>query len=175
MPIKVIAGLDPASIKNIGWSIVKIDNNKPADLEVSAGTMVMNAVDQPHECLWPMFQAIEAFLVQYKPSSLVIEKTSSFSGGFVTGQVSNCMGVILCCAGKHNIPVEFVYPSHVKKILTGKGKATKAVMKKSVQNILSVMLNINQNKIKYDSDHAYDAVGNILCVLIDGGIIKHAS
>lgn len=174
MPIKVIAGLDPASIKNIGWSIVKIDTDKLNNIEVSAGTMVMEDVEKYHECLWPMFQAVENFILAYKPSSLVIEKTSSFSGGFITGQVSNCMGVILCCAVKHNITIEFVYPSHVKKVLTGKGKATKSVMKKSVQGILSTMLNIDKDKIKYDSEHAYDAVGNILCYLIDGGVIKHA-
>ena len=135
----VILGLDPASIRNLGWALFKYEGDLQ-NLVVEAGTIVMETVNEPHECLWPLLQAVDNFLSENKPDKLIIEKTSSFSGGFITGQVSNCMGVILAIAGKHKLPIEFVYPTHVKKVLTDKGKATKSELKKSVIGILCKIL-----------------------------------
>jgi Holliday junction resolvasome RuvABC endonuclease subunit len=132
----------------------------------------MSKVDQPWKMLWPLFLIVEQLFEKQKPDLVIIEKTSSFSGGFITGQVSNCMGVILACCGKFQLPVSFVYPSHVKKVLTGKGRATKTQMKKAVKEIMSDITDPNI-KVEYDSEHAYDAVSNVLAFLIDEGFLEH--
>lgn len=172
MSITTVVGFDPASIRNIGWCLVKVHEDETGAMqafEPAAGTFILSHVEEPWKALWPMFVVTDTFLTNEKPDLVVVEKTSSFSGGFVTGQVSNCLGVILACCGKHNIPVAFVYPSHVKKVIVGKGKATKNQMKKAVETILS---DLSGTTYKYDSEHAYDALANVLCWMIEKGFIE---
>lgn len=154
----IILSFDPASFKNLGWSVLNTDTNT-----LSSGTIVFNDVgkDNPSAVLYPVWLIADGYIESYCPKKLIIEKTSSFSGGFVTGQVSMVSGVILAAAGRHSIPVEFVYPTHVKKIITGNGKATKALMKKAIEARLKNYTVIG----KPDSDHAFDAIANIFSYL----------
>lgn len=174
MPTTKIASFDPASYRNLGWAYMGVveSNNSIDELKTIAGTFVMPKVDQPWQMLWPLFTVVEQFFTKQKPELVIIEKTSSFAGGFVTGQVSNCIGVILACCGKFSIPVTFVYPSHVKKVITGKGKATKTQLKKAVALHLSQLGSVPEKDVKFDSEHAYDAVANILCFLVDEGYLE---
>jgi Holliday junction resolvasome RuvABC endonuclease subunit len=166
-----IVSFDPASTKNCGWSVLNLNFNKKVfvDFNCIAGTMVLPKVEEPWQMLFKLFSLVDEFLEKYTPHKIIIEKTSSFSGGFICGQVSNCMGVILAACGKHGIPVEFIYPTHAKKKVTGKGKATKSVMKKCVKNIFE-HFNV---KTDFDSEHSIDAAANILCWLFDQNVIKN--
>lgn len=163
---------DPASYRNLGCAIGNIiSKKKKVNLEVVASTFVMQSEsDEPWSFLWPTFQVVDHLFSQTKPDIVIIEKTSSFAGGFVTGQVSNVMGVILALCGKYNIQVEFVYPTHVKKVVTGKGKATKKEIKIAVTNLLN---GLNVNSTKFDSDHAYDAVSNLLTYMHESKNINY--
>jgi Holliday junction resolvasome RuvABC endonuclease subunit len=175
MAISKIASFDPASYRNLGWAIFDITETEQKSVEsvsVKAGTFLLPKVAQPWQMLWPLFMVIDQFFVDRAPDLIIIEKTSSFAGGFITGQVSNCIGVILASCVKNSIPVTFVYPTHVKKVLTGKGKATKSEMKKAVTTQLCEITGIDQKQLKLDSDHAYDAVANILVFLIDEGFLE---
>lgn len=175
MALTKIAAFDPASYRNLGWSVMDVKETKSKGIEkldVAAGTFVMPKVDQPWQMLWPLFTVVEQFFENKKPDLVIIEKTSSFAGGFITGQVSNCIGVILACCGKFSIPVTFVYPSHVKKVIVGKGKATKTEIKKAVAQTLAEVTGADEKQIKFDSEHAYDAVANILCFMIDEGFLE---
>lgn len=165
-----ILSFDPASVRNLGWSIIQVQEKKKEDsFSCIAGTIVIDNVESPWEALWPIFVAVDTILEIQKPDHVVIEKTSSFAGGFVTGQVSNCMGCILACCGKHGVDVNFVYPTHVKKVVTGKGRATKGQMKKSVKQMIK---DLTGEDVKFDSEHSSDATANILCWMIDEGITK---
>lgn len=170
--VSTILSFDPASSKNLGWSIIYVNKKKNKDkfgFSCVNGTAVFD-VDEPWRSMWPIFVAVDTILEIQKPDIVIIEKTSSFSGGFITGQVSNCIGVILACLGKHQIPiVQFVYPTHVKKIVTGDGRASKTVIKKRVKQIIGLLTG---EDIKFDSEHACDATSNILCWLIENNIIK---
>lgn len=165
-----ILSFDPASYRNIGWSLFHIKEGPNGDqLSCQAGTIVIEKVLEPWHALWPMFVNIDAVLGNQSPEIIIIEKTSSFSGGFVTGQVSNCTGVILACCGKYELPVDFVYPTHVKKVVSGNGRATKAQMKKSVRDFI---FKITGETIKFDSEHACDATANIICWLMENKMAK---
>lgn len=172
MSVSTILSFDPASFRNLGWAFVQISNSDKSDnneFNCIAGTMVMQQVTEPWQVLWPLFSAVDTIISAKTPDLVIIEKTSSFSGGFITGQVSNCIGVILACCGKHNLPVQFVYPTHVKKVVTGAGRATKSLMKKSVKSYIN---DLTGKDIKFDSEHACDALANILCWLIESKIIE---
>jgi len=152
-----IIGFDPASVRNLGWSRVHTEDTKVVQCE--AGTFVISKVEEPWQSLWPIMQVVDDFLQKESPDFVVVEQTKTF-GGFIGGQVAGCMGVILACCGKYGVDVKFVHPTHLKKILTGSGKATKAQVKNAV------IAEINK---KFDSEHAYDAAAVILCYLSDEG------
>ena len=163
-----IIGFDPASYRNLGWSICITTGKENLRLNCISGTFVMpkNKKGKEYEALWPMHLAVDGLLEKQKPDMVIIEKTSSFAGGFITGQVSQGIGVLLSCCVKHGVEVVFVYPSHVKKVMTGKGKATKTQMKDATKDLLSRYCN---EPVTFDSAHACDATSNILCWLIDSG------
>lgn len=170
--LQCIVSADPASYKNLGVSkFTFAGDNK---FEIEAATLVLSNVTQsdPWLALWPTFQFFDEFITKNDPDLVIIEKTSSFSGSFITGQISNISGVLLAVCGKHECDVQFVYPTHVKKVITGKGKATKIQMKRSVSELIE---KYTGQKMKFDSEHAYDACGNIFCWLIDNGLLGDAN
>ncbi len=163
MAVLKIASFDPASQRNIGWSLVRYDSEQKNLLTASADTFVMKSYAGLWQVYWPMFSTVDRFLKKEKPDLVVIEKTSSFSGGFITGQVSQCIGCILAACGKNKLEVEFVYPSSVKLLTAGYGKATKSQIRKCVQKFI---LDLIGEEVKYSSEHAYDAMANILFYLM---------
>lgn len=166
-----IIGFDPASTRNIGWSsfgLSKKPGNGAKICEWGGGTFVLPIPDEKWQVLWPMFVLVDAFLEEHEPHLVVVEKTSSFAGGFVTGQVSHCMGVILAACGKHKVPVEFVYPTSVKKVVGGHGRSTKSQMKKATMKLLTKS---GVEVAKFDSDHTADAAANVFYWLIQHGVI----
>lgn len=164
-----IASLDPASQKNIGWAIIDLQSGLMH--KCTADTFVLPTFETRWEVYWPMFQLVDEFLDKHKPDLVIVEKTSSFIGGFVSGQVSQCMGCIFALCGKYNRKVEFAFPTSVKKTVAGHGKATKTQIKKAVKALV-LNNNISLDGIGDCSDHAYDAVSNIMFYLLQKGNIK---
>jgi crossover junction endodeoxyribonuclease RuvC len=119
--------------------------------------------------LLSIYQNVLQLLSDHKPGLVILEQTSSFAGGFVTGQVSQCIGVILLVCLQNNIDVVFVYPTHVKATVVGKGKASKSQVKKSVTNVLYVAG--FDAAVKFSSEHAADALANVFCYLSDAKMI----
>lgn len=156
-----VLSFDPASFRNLGWAVVDLNDNLEVH-DFEAGTLVTDKTDEPWQVLWQVFQFVDNKFAEKKPNVVVVEQTSVFRGGFVTGQVSNCMGVILCCCQKYrssnSLELQFVYPTSVKKGVAGKGKASK----KEIMNSVKQALNSIKGEFKLDSEHAYDAVANIL-------------
>jgi len=161
--VKLIS-FDPASSRNLGWAIVETDGNQLVRIE--ANTYVLPDLPDHWYACWPIFQFADNLLAVENPDIVIVEQTSSFGGGknFVRGQVSHSMGCILAATGKHSRNLEYVFPTHVKKVVTDNGKASKSVMKKA-----AAMYN-NGEKIK--SEHAADALCNIVCYLVDQNIIE---
>lgn len=167
-----IIGFDPASTRNIGWSSFTLSKKPSKTAKIcswSGGTFVTPVLEEKWQVLWPMFLMVDSFLEEYSPHLVIVEKTSSFAGGFITGQVSHCMGVILAICGKYKIPIEFVYPTSVKKLVAGHGRATKSKMKKAVRTILT---DAGVEDIKFHSDHTADAAASVLYWLIKSGVIS---
>ncbi len=166
-----IVGFDPASTRNIGWSLFTLSKKPSATAKINkwaGGTFVLPVMEEKWQVLWPMFLVVEAFLDEHVPHLVVVEKTSSFAGGFITGQVSQCMGVLLAACGKHKIPVEFVYPTSVKKLVAGHGRASKSKIKKATKKHL---IDAGFKDVKFHSDHTGDAAASVFYWLIKSGVI----
>jgi len=171
----IVTSFDPASTRNLGWATTILNkkpskSNKKIIIESwNCGTFVLPIHEERWQVLWPIFAISEAFLAEQKPDVVIIEQTSSFAGGFITGQVSQCMGSIFAAAGKLACNLEFAFPTSVKKTITGHGRAKKGAIKKSVTKLLEAS---GIEKMKFDSEHAADASANILYWLIKHEIIK---
>ena len=172
MPDIKVIGFDPASTKNLGYCSMSFLQNGSNDLVLksfNASTAVFDSFDDRWRALGSILDVVQELLTKEMPDFVIIEQTNSFRGGksgaFVTGQVSHCIGIILAICSKLNLNVNFVYPTRVKKLLTGKGKATKSELKKAVTAQL-ISLGVPEG-VKFDSDHAADAAGNILAWLKD--------
>ena len=177
----IIASFDPASTRNLGWATTVLDKNpsknivsvkpitKPVITDWACGTFVMPVLEDRWKVLWPIFAMSEAFLNENKPNIVVIEQTSNFAGGFITGQVSQCIGAIFAAAGKLDCNIEFAYPSNIKKIVAGHGRAKKGVIKKATTKLLEAN---GIEKMKFDSEHAADASANIFYWLIKHKVIE---
>lgn len=155
----------------MGWSCATVDNDS---FQFQSGTFVttIKPGTEPWTALWSIFDFADQLIQKYKPNQVVLEKTSGFRASFITGQVSHCMGAILSACGKFNDKsefVEFVYPTHVKKVVAEDGRAKKPKMKKAA---LDWMKHLNQNIVKFDSEHSADATANILCYLIEHNLVK---
>ena len=105
-----LLGLDPASKRNLGWSAVELSpqkqNPKLICFAIEASTITLPSTKDVWEVQWPLFLSTDALILDQQPDMVIIEKTSHFSGSFVTGQVANCMGTIFAVCGKHNVPVK---------------------------------------------------------------------
>ncbi len=169
-----IVGFDPASKRNLGWAVVEVPNIVTDDgpkLTCFAGTFVMPDCQDVSEVQWPLFTAVDTLLQHQEPDVVIVEKTSQFSArraSFITGQVSHCMGTIFAACGKNEIEVKYVSPTHVKKVISEDGRATKSKMKKSTKSLLDKFGVLD---VKFDSEHAYDAAASVLCYLMDNKII----
>lgn len=170
-----ILGIDPASTRNIGWSIIGLSHKsaKSATItEWTGGTFVLPTMNERWEVLWPMFMLLDMFVSTKTPDLVILEKTNQFrqmSGGFITGQVSHCMGVIYAVCGKHKLPVEFAFPTSVKKIVAGSGKASKTELKNSTKTLLQ---REGIEDVSFDSQHTADAAATIFYWLITNGIVE---
>lgn len=167
-----ILGFDPASTKNLGWASIEFDKTAKDNriLNIDCNTHVLATVAEQWMCLWPLQQFVET-LLQQKPDLVIIEKTSAFKASFITSNLGNSIGAILAACGKYGVDVKFVYPTHVKKVITGKGKATKSVMKKYVKDLVAQFYG---TEVKFTSEHDCDACANLFCWLFDEGIIAYA-
>lgn len=166
-----ILGFDPASTRNIGWSIIELTKKPSKTAKIHnwyGGTFVIAQLEERWQVLWPMFVLLEAFVGDKNPDLVILEKTSQFAGGFVTGQVSHCMGVIYAVCGKYDVPVEFAYPTSVKKVVAGHGRSKKGMVKKAVKLLLEQH---GIQDVSFDSDHMADASATILYSLIQKGVI----
>ena len=164
--IHKIISCDPASTRNLGWSILELGDV----ISCMAGTFVVPDTQEVWQTYWPIYQFMDDLLTKEHPDVVVIEKTSSFrsskAGAFITGQVSHCMGVIFAVCGKHNMNVEFAFPTSVKMQVAGHGKATKSQIVKAVKQFVP---NIQGQNL---SEHSYDAVANIIFYLLTTGKIE---
>lgn len=166
-----VSSFDPSSYRNLGWAVIDYEPALGKMLSYEAGTYVTPREFERHECLPYVFDFVQQFLAEKKPDLMVIEQTSSFQSkgkNFVAGQVAQCIGIMIALCLKKSIAIQFVFPSHSKKVVVGKGKATKSEMQKSAEHVLNA-LGV-EGKIKFDSEHAADALGNIFCHLSDTGV-----
>jgi len=94
-------------------------------------------------------------LREYRPAKLAIEQTLTGTAGYGVQDRAKLIGVlqyrIATEIPEHNDPL-YVYPSSLKKIVTGSGKADKADIKKAIDSVFGYDLGL-------ETSDQYDALG----------------
>ena len=170
MAITRVVSFDPASYRNLGWAVVDYDGSPAVLMRYETGTYVTPKEYERYECLPFIHDFVKNFVLEKLPQLVIIEQTSAFKGSFITAQVAQCIGVMTCVCLQSKLPIAFVSPSHSKLVVVGKGKCTKSEMQKSAEHVLQAFG--AEGKIKFDSEHCADALGNIFCHLSDTGVFQ---
>lgn len=156
----VVIGMDPPSVRNCGWAVVGVVNNQPVILLKT--TQQLKAEEKDPAKLREVYDKLKELIDQYHPTAVCMERSMGAGLNFVRANLSESTGVAKLCAYDNGISVSEISPGHLKKVLTGYGRAKKKDIK---TNIVAVF-----NLTKSDTEHECDAAGCALVHLIDQGL-----
>lgn len=153
-----ILGVDPASLKNTGFSVVESDYN--SHKIIRKGTLVCNNENEKHHLL-QIYEFFVDIIKTYNINILVIERSMGFGKSFVRNQVTESTAIIKLASLQSNIKVIDISPKHWKKVLTDNGNATKK------EGIVKVLQYFDIKKETLCSEHEADSLALIACFIED--------
>lgn len=71
------------------------------------------------------WRKVKRIIERYRADIIAVEKPMSFKNAFTSRTLIGYYSIIVLLAGLNNIPVHEVYPTSMKKKITGNGRATK--------------------------------------------------
>jgi len=165
----VVMGLDPASTRNMGVAIMSV--SKTGKLKViHTETVRFPDCSCDGERLKICYNTIAQFIDDHKISKIYIERSMGMGKVFVRNNLIEMTGSIKMSAHDKKVDLIEISPSHLKKVVTGNGRANKALLQK---NIKEYFVNQIGNDSQKRSEHEYDGVGLVLCGVVDEKLLKY--
>jgi crossover junction endodeoxyribonuclease RuvC len=96
-------------------------------------------------------------LEKYKPDVMAIEKIFFASNAKTVIRVGQAQGVMIYTASLHNVDVAEIAPGHIKKVVTGNGRADKKMVQAGLRKIFGAKIRSKAKK-KTQFDNAADAL-----------------
>lgn len=128
-----ILGLDPG-LRKTGWGVLDAQGNRLSP--VAAGT-VTTPVEQPLAArLYQLYEGLHAVLELHKPDEVAVEDTVQNRNPTASLKLGQARGVALLVGAQAGLSVAEYLPTHVKKSLTGTGKADKDQVAHMVRMLL---------------------------------------
>ena len=97
-------------------------------------------------------QWLEMLLEEYAPVRVIFEQPH-FQGYNATVELVGFVAIILKLCAKHNIAVDSVHTSTLKKFATGDGRADKAAMTAAAEKIVGRSLSVENDNDEADAIH----------------------
>jgi crossover junction endodeoxyribonuclease RuvC len=104
---------------------------------------------------------------KYKPEVFVYEEPCFIGRGVNGTNISQALGVIKLNAAKVGATIISYSATHIKKQVTGDGKADKELVASNAANYFKV------DKSIFLSDHSSDSAAIGMCYLIEQGVTNH--
>jgi crossover junction endodeoxyribonuclease RuvC len=104
---------------------------------------------------------------KYKPEVFVYEEPCFIGRGVNGTNISQALGVIKLNAAKVGATIVSYSATHIKKQVTGDGKADKELVASNAANYFKV------DKSIFLSDHSSDSAAIGMCYLIEQGVTNH--
>lgn len=129
-----ILGIDPG-LTRCGLGVVEVDDARHSSL-VAVGVARSSASLATHFRLRDIAAEIRAFLDEYRPEVVAIERVFAHDNLQSVTTTMQVMGVAMACVGERGLPLAIHTPSEVKAAITGNGNADKAQVQHMVARIL---------------------------------------
>jgi crossover junction endodeoxyribonuclease RuvC len=159
----IIIGIDPGTATT-GYSIIKMENDKPILIEASAFLTPSDAELQDR--LLMLHGLLNKKIDEYNPERIVIEKIFFNTNAKTAIAVGQARGVLLLIAAQRGLKVYEYTALQAKLVVTGYGRSKKKEIQEAVKKYF------NLEKI-IKPDDASDAVAISLCH-IHKELIKNA-
>lgn len=144
-------------LANFGYAVLKADKDTVELL--SYGCICTTSQGEQTTRIFKLMNEFEKLILTYKPDKIVHERLFFSPPGKNMRKKSASIlntnmitGAMWYLAGKHNVTVEQYSPQTVKKVLTGNGRAEKAVMIKTIENMFTI------DCLKTRKEHICDAI-----------------
>jgi crossover junction endodeoxyribonuclease RuvC len=149
-----ILGIDPGTATT-GWAILETVEN---DFIVHKFDLIETDKDEvPGKRLQFIVQQMNIILEKYKPDVMAIEKIFFASNAKTVIRVGQAQGVMIYTASLHNVDVAEIAPGHIKKVVTGNGRADKKMVQAGLRKIFGAKIRSKAKK-KTQFDNAADAL-----------------
>jgi len=149
-----ILGIDPGTATT-GWAILeRIDK----DFIVHKIDLIETDKDtSPGKRLQHIVQHLNVIIEKYKPEIMVIEKIFFARNAKTVIRVGQAQGVMIYSASLNGIETVEIAPGHIKKIVTGSGRADKKMIQQHLRKIFGAKIRSKAKK-KTHFDNAADAL-----------------
>lgn len=150
MADQVIIGIDPGTII-MGYGILSVSKGKPV-LE-AMGILRLDRYQSHYARLLKIQTSVEALIARYSPTDMALEAPFYGKNIQTTLKLGRAQGAAMVAALKSGISITEYPPTTIKRMVTGKGNASK----EQVARLLKYMLAIPDEAMMEKSD-ATDAI-----------------
>lgn len=130
----LVLGVDPG-LTRCGIGVVDGAPGKPLRM-AGVGVIRTPAVDEIGRRLVLIEQGMEAWLDEYRPEAVAVERVFSQHNVRTVMGTAQASAVAMLCASRRGLPVHLHTPSEVKAAVTGSGRADKAQVGAMVTRLL---------------------------------------
>lgn len=149
-----ILGVDPGTATT-GWAILE---RTEKDFVVHGFDLIETDKDTaPGKRLQHIVQHLNKIFEKYQPDVMAIEKIFFARNAKTVIRVGQAQGVMIYTASLNNVDVAEIAPGHIKKIVTGNGRADKKMIQQHLRKIFGAKIRSKAKK-KTHFDNAADAL-----------------
>ncbi|MGB1229599.1 MAG: crossover junction endodeoxyribonuclease RuvC [Holosporaceae bacterium] len=137
-----ILGIDPG-LCYTGWALLPL---KDTPQKTTWGCIATNAQQPLEKRLVSLFHQLQKIFEEKTPHLVAIEKTLVGRGKPDSLALASARSMSLLLTGLFNLPLFEYAPTHIKKIMTGNGHATKQQVVFMVQQALNTEKKLNSHE-----------------------------
>jgi crossover junction endodeoxyribonuclease RuvC len=133
---EVIAlGVDPGTL-HLGWGIVSLDGNRLR--HVAHGVIDADPALRLERRLAIIDEELGRVIARYKPTVGSVESLFFHRDAQAAAKLGHARGVVLLNLARMNVDVVEYAPAHVKRVVAGKGNATKDQVARMIRALLGL-------------------------------------
>ncbi len=125
-----ICGVDPG-LRTTGYGVISGPAGSPSIID--AGVIRSTAAGDLAGRLSEIFQGLDEVLAETRPEAVAVENVySHYNHPQTAVLMGHARGVVLLAAARHHIRVAQYSATHIKRSLTGNGRASKAQVQQAI-------------------------------------------
>jgi len=154
--IRRILGIDPG-LNHTGWGIVTLQGSQLGF--VACGVVSVPAKGELSQRILAISTGIAEVIAQYSPTEAAIEETFATPNGASTLKLGQARGALILTLAQANLSVAEYSALHVKKAITGVGRAEKH----QLTHMVGILLPASKAEMVGKKADASDALAIAIC------------